>query len=65
MTAITKPTTRETAILSGRRPLVVELHPRCMILREKGRRARYTLEFGAAFDLARKLAARGDRLGRW
>lgn len=65
MTSIRKPVTRETATLARQRPLVVTLHPRFLVLREKGRRARYTVEYDAVFDLARKLAARVDRKGRW
>jgi hypothetical protein len=65
MTAIRKPAVRETAVCVGRRPLVVTLHPRFLVLREKGRRAQYTVEYDVVYDLARKLAARVDMIGRW
>lgn len=62
MTAIngaTRPVVRETSALYRGRPLIVELHAGYMILRPKGRRTeRYTLDYGAAFELAAKIEAR-------
>jgi hypothetical protein len=65
MTTIAKPVRRERAVLIRRRPLVVELHPRFVALREKGMRQRFTVGYDAIFDLARKPAARDDKRGRW
>ena len=49
---------RETATCYRGRPLIVELHPGYMTLREKGRRRPVTLDYRAAWDLAHKILAR-------
>lgn len=49
---------RETACCYRGRPLIVELHPGYMTIREKGRRRSVLLDYRAAFDLACKILAR-------
>jgi hypothetical protein len=56
-----KPLRRETDVLVRRViPLVVELFPRYMCIREKGAKTGYNLDYQAAYDLARKIAARKE-----
>jgi hypothetical protein len=56
----TAPLRRQTDALERHEPLVVELFPRYMRIREKGSKTGYNLDYAAAYDLARKLAARKD-----
>ena len=49
---------RETAVLERGDPIVIELHPRYMELRLKGKRAGLTIDYDTILDLARKLAWR-------
>jgi hypothetical protein len=58
MTKITKPVIRETDYLERTTPLLIELHPRRMVLRFKNTRSSLSLDYGAVLDLARKLDAR-------
>lgn len=62
MTKADKPVRRETYArvrdCGQSRPLIVELHPTFAIFRQKGRRTKLTVEYGAIYDLAAKLAAR-------
>lgn len=52
-----RPVTRETACGDGERFLVVELHPRVMLIRPQGRHEAFAVDYNAVYDLARKLAA--------
>jgi hypothetical protein len=52
MTYISRPVTRETAVLYHRRPLVVTIEPRCVTIREKGRRDRVSLSFDVIYEFA-------------
>jgi hypothetical protein len=63
MTKLTsgKSVTRETAAPHQHLPLIVELHPGFLILRQKGKRDKYMLDYGAAFDLARKIDFQAKR----
>ena len=54
MKTISRPITRETAILDRSRPIVITIYPRFMKLHLKGTRESYTLGFDAAFSLAAK-----------
>ena len=56
--------TRETATVYRGRPLIVQLRPGYLILREKGRRSGVTLDYRAALDLGFKLLARERRAER-
>lgn len=51
---------RETAEKSRKRPLVVELHPSYIAVYEKGTHRQFSVPYSAIYDLARKLAARGQ-----
>lgn len=57
MTQLTKPVRRETAATTRGRSLIVELHPGYMTLREKGRRFKMSVEYGAVLHLAYKQLA--------
>jgi hypothetical protein len=52
-----KPLVRETAVFERTNPLVVELHPRTLEIREKGKHAGYVVSYDVIYDLARKLEA--------
>ena len=54
MTIATKPVTRETAVLYRRRPLIITVTPRTLVLREKGRRDRLEISFDVIYELALK-----------
>lgn len=54
MTAITKTIQRETAVLYRRRPLMIELNPRYLAIREKGRRDRVLIDYDAIYEMALK-----------
>lgn len=58
MTALTKPVRRETASTIKGRPIVIELHPWGIRMREKGRRYHLDVGFRECYDLAAKLTAR-------
>ena len=58
MTAIQKPVRRESATYYRGRPLIVEIHPSYVVLREKGRRQGVTVDYRAVLDLGYKLMAR-------
>jgi hypothetical protein len=51
-------TQRETATLIQGRPLLVELHPRHVVLRLKGRRYRYELAWESAWNRAAEIEGR-------
>ena len=53
---------RQTDVKEKGDPLVVELHPLYLRMRTKGSRTAYNLPWGAAFDCARKIAARAAAL---
>lgn len=55
MTKLEKIVQRETATVYRGRPLIIELHPRHLILRQKGKRHRVTLDYATAVDVAYKL----------
>lgn len=55
------PVRRETAEVSRRRPLIVELHPRYAVLREKGRRHSVDVPYSAMLALGYKLLAKQKR----
>lgn len=52
------PLVRETDILERTDPIVVELYPRYMSIRIKGRREEFTVDYAEIFDLARKITYR-------
>ena len=54
----TKPVKRETAAYYRGRPLLVELHPAHLTLREKGRRFRLDVDYRAILDLGFKMLHR-------
>jgi hypothetical protein len=53
-----KPLIRETAAMDRRDPIVVELHPKYIELRLKGKRSGVTVDYEAVLDLGRRLAFR-------
>lgn len=61
MTSVTKPVKRETAasIRDGGRllPIVVEIFPTYLCLRQKGRRTRLAVEYQVVYRLAARLLA--------
>src|SRR5262245_3071809 len=57
--------TRETAVEYRKRPLVIELKPRGLVIRVKGTQEAYPVAFEAIFDLARKLAARDLQIAQY
>lgn len=62
MTALTtRPVRRETGVVYRGRPLVVELRPWGVILREKGRRLSVPVDYRAVYDLGFKIMARAAR----
>jgi hypothetical protein len=52
---------RETASTHRGRPLIVELHPGYLTLRQKGRRSAVAVDYGAVLDLGYKILARAER----
>lgn len=50
-----KPLRRETDTIYRRRALVIELGPRTITIREKGRRSGVSVSYDAVYDLGRKL----------
>lgn len=61
MTSVTKSLTRETAVLYKRRPLIVTVEPRCLTIREKGRRDRVSVSFDAIYELGLKRRAQVEQ----
>ena len=61
MTTIKQPVRRETRTMYRGRPLVVELRPTYLLMREKGRRTRLEVDYGAIYDLAQKIRWRLQR----
>ena len=53
-----KPITRETAVVYRGRPLLVELRPAYLVLREKGRRFRLDIDYRTILDTAYKMLHR-------
>jgi hypothetical protein len=47
--------TRETAVVYRGRPLLVELHPAYLTLREKGRQFRLSIDYRTILDTAYKM----------
>jgi len=68
MTYINRPVRRETAtsIRDGGRvlPVVIEIHPGYMTLRQKGCRRRYSLTYDAAYRYAVRLQVEFERRER-
>ena len=64
MTALTKPVRRETAACYRGRPLIVELHPGYLVLREKGTRRAVTVDYKTALEVGYKLLARQQQADR-
>lgn len=62
MTTVTRPVRRETAACYRGRPLVVELHPGYLELREKGKRQAVTLDYHTALEVGYKLLARQSQI---
>jgi hypothetical protein len=60
MTALSasRPLRRETATVYRGRPLIVELHPGYLVLREKCTRKAVTVDYRTALELGYKLLAR-------
>lgn len=61
MTKLTRTVKRETATNVRGKPLMIELHPWGVRLREKGRRFSYDIDLRAIYDAAAKLTARAAR----
>ena len=61
MTAITKPTKRETLSAFQGRALIIELHPTHVVLRQKGKRFRYTATYDQLWKLGAMNAAEERR----
>lgn len=64
MTNLTKTVRQETATLYRGRPLIIELHPGYLTLREKGKRHAVTVEYRAALDLGYKILSRAEQAER-
>jgi hypothetical protein len=58
MTIATKPVRRETAVIYRGRPLICELRPWGVILREKGRRLGVPVDYRAIYEFGFKIMAR-------
>jgi hypothetical protein len=58
MTLATKPVRRETAVTYRGRPLIVEVRPWGVILREKGRRLGVPVDYRAIYEFGFKIMAR-------
>jgi hypothetical protein len=56
-----KPLRRETALYYRGRPLLVELHPGYLTLREKGRRFTFSVDYQAILELVYKIKHRADQ----
>ena len=61
---ITKILTRETATYYRGRPLVLELHPGYLVLRQKGKRHRVSVEYGAILEFGYKILARIEKANK-
>lgn len=61
MTTATRTVKRETAVTYRGRPLIVELHPWGISLREKGRRLSVPVDYRSVYDLGFKILARSAR----
>lgn len=51
---------RETATKVRQRPIIVELHPSFIQIYEKGKRVRFSAPYDVVYDLARRVASRGN-----
>jgi len=58
MIKLSKPITRETAILDRTSPIVVTLNAKTLEMRLKGERTVYTVRWDAVWHLAQKMGAR-------
>ena len=58
MTLAIKPVRRESAVTYRGRPLVVEMHPGFISIREKGRRTAVSVDLRSIYDLGWKIMAR-------
>jgi hypothetical protein len=54
------PVIRETGAAYRGRPLIVELHPGYLTLREKGRRDIVSIDYATAYELGWKMKARNE-----
>lgn len=61
MTKATKPVRRETFSCFRGRPLVIEIHPTFVTIREKGRRSHYSVTFDQIFNIGARNAAAARR----
>jgi hypothetical protein len=61
VTTLTKPVRRETSVLYRRRPLVVNLTPRFIEIREKGRRDVLSVGYDVIYEFAMKLRFRQEQ----
>lgn len=50
--------TRETATIYRGKPLVIDLHSGYVLIRRKGERSGYPIDYAAVYEAAGKLAAR-------
>lgn len=57
MTKADKPVRRETFTSNRGRPLVIELNPTFLVVREKGRRHGYTVTYSQVFNVGARNAA--------
>ena len=61
MTGITRPVRRETALYYRGRALMVELAPRHLVIREKGRRDSVSVDYAAIYEFALKIRFRREQ----
>ncbi len=67
MTALrstSRPIRRETAVTYRGRPLVAELHPGYVTVRQKGCRAAVSVDWATVYETGWKMLAREQREGR-
>lgn len=64
MTSTSKPTKRETFSAFQGRNLIIELHPTWIVMRQKGKRYRYTLTYDQAWKIGAQNAANEKRLAK-
>ncbi len=56
-----KPVKRETAVVYRGRPIIIEIHPGFLKLREKGRRSAVALDYRTMLDVAYKILWRQEQ----
>lgn len=56
-----RPIRRETASLTRRRPIIIELHPGYLTLKAKRGKTSVAVDYAAILDLGYKMLARAER----